>query len=62
MPAFHYPEITQEERDKFAGLRDASQAPAVEWQWGQWGDGIPQREGFDQNVRAVWMCNLFLCR
>lgn len=59
-PGSPYPEITQDERDKFAGLRSSSDPPAVEWQWGQPGD-VPQREGFDQNVRTVWMCNLFYC-
>lgn len=60
IPGFYSPNITQDERDKFAGLRPG-QAPAVQWQLGQWGAGVPQRNGYDQNVRTVWMCNLFYC-
>lgn len=56
-PSYAYPAITQDERNTFAGLRDATQADAVEWQWGP----VPFRDGFDQNARTVWMCNLFLC-
>ncbi len=61
MRSYYAPTITQDERDKFAGLRSSSDPPAVERQWGRWGDNIPQREGFDQNVRTVWICNLFYC-
>ena len=62
VPGFYSPNITQDERDKFAGLRGAFPTPAVQWQLGQWGAGVPQRNGYDQNVRTVWMCNLFFCR
>jgi hypothetical protein len=60
-PGVYVPTISQEERDKFAGLRDPAQPYAYQWQIGQWGNGVPQREGYDQNVRTVWMCNLFSC-
>ncbi|MEO7216737.1 MAG: hypothetical protein ABI026_00945 [Gemmatimonadaceae bacterium] len=61
LPGFYSPTITQDERDKFVGLRGAFPTPAVQWQLGQWGAGVPQRNGYDQNVRTVWMCNLFFC-
>ncbi len=57
IPGYYSPNITPDERSKFAGLRGPFDPVPVQWSWG----AIPQRNGYDPSVRTVWMCNLFFC-